>query len=173
MKFRITLLAFVLCCCLSAAPQPRSEQVFSETIRPGAYYPAGEGRGYYYPEEKPHFVLELKNTASGPVGVSVHTVIRDFDGNAVYTVPEIRKTLEADKVTVIEFDLPAPRKRGFYVLNTDVKAGGKPSLKMQSAFIMTTPYQGKRDPFFGLDQNGIYANMLEGYKRLGAGSLGM
>ena len=173
MKFRITLLAFVLSWCLSAAPQPRSEQVFSKTLRPGAYYPAGESRGYYYPGEKPHFILELKNTAFERADVSIHTVIRDFDGNGVCTVPEIRKTLEADKVTVIEFDLPAPRKKGFYVLNTEVKAGGKPALKMQSAFVLTTPYQGKRDPFFGLDQNGIYANMLEGYKRLGAGSLGM
>ena len=117
MKFRITLLAFVLSWCLSAAPQPRSEQVFSKTLRPGAYYPAGESRGYYYPGEKPHFILELKNTAFERADVSIHTVIRDFDGNGVCTVPEIRKTLEADKVTVIEFDLPAPRKKGFYVLN--------------------------------------------------------
>ena len=173
MKFHIALLTPVLCGCLWAAPQPRSEQIFSKTLQPGAYYPVGENRGYYYPGEKPHFILELKNTASEPVDVSIHTVIRDFDGNPVYSVPVICKKLDANNATPIEFDISLPSQKGFYVLNTEVKTKEKTVIKMQSAFVLTSRYQGKRDPFFGLDPNGMYANMLEGYKRLGAGSLGM
>ncbi|MCI6288314.1 MAG: hypothetical protein MR727_06205 [Lentisphaeria bacterium] len=173
MRTHTMILAAALCCTLSAAPRSRSEQVFSETLQPGAYYPAGGMRGYYYPGETPHFILELKNRTSSPVAVTIRTEISDFDGKTVHTVPEIRKTLEANKTTVTEFDLPALRKKGFYVLNTTVGENGKTAIKMQSGYVLTTPYQGKRDPFFGLDQNGLYANMLEGYRRLGAGSLGM
>ena len=111
MKIFSAFFSGMLCCCLWAAPQPRSEQVFSKTIQPCAYYPTGVGKGYYYPGEKPHFVLELRNTASEPVEVSIGTVVSDFDGKCVCTVPEIKRTLAGNKVTATEFDLPEFRDR--------------------------------------------------------------
>ncbi len=168
---KVAILLFILTAALAAA-EKRFETEFTKDLKIVAFYPPGTNKGYYLPGQDARFILAVKNNAGKALETVCLVLVKDYSGNVVYKAPEMKKQIASATSEKYEFTVPAPKTKGYFLVEALVKADGRDAVSTQSGFAVVDPI-AKRDPFFGLDQNGIYAEMLEGYKLLGAGSLGV
>ncbi len=169
---KAAILLFALAAAFVTAAEKRYETEFTKDLKVVAFYPPGSNKGYYLPGQDARFILAVKNNTDKALETECFIQVKDYSGNVVFKVPDMKKQLAASAAEKIEFTVPAPKTKGYFLLEALLKAGGKDAVSTQSGFAVVDPI-AKRDPFFGFDQNGIYAEMLEGYKLMGAGSLGV
>ncbi len=173
MKKIIVLFLLAAMFAVSAKPLERFETEFTKELKVVAFYPCGGCKGYFFRGQEPTFTLAVKNNTGADVKAEYLIIVKDWEGKTVSKLPAVVKNIAAGGMDVASVKVPAPEKLGFFVLDAQIKCNQKHAVSTQSSFIVTTPPPAKRDPFFGLDVNGIYIDMLEGYKLLGAGSIGV
>lgn len=169
---KTAILLFTLAALFTAAAEKRFETEFTKDLKVAAFYPPGDNKGYYLPGQDAKFLLALKNNTNKALSVQCLVQVKVYAGNVIYKASDLKLQLGASASDKLEFTVPAPKTRGYFVVEALLKADGRDAVATQSGFASVDPI-AKRDPFFGFDQNGIYAEMLEGYKLMGAGSLGV
>ena len=113
--------------------------------------------GFFDPGQEASFLLMADSKAKE---LEYEVSVKDDSGREVYRIP--RRKLEDS------FRVPG-QPCGYYIIDTDIFAGGKKAYSMQSAFAVNKPL-AKRDPFFQMGF-GVFADLIPGYKRIGVGSL--
>ncbi|MBO4632648.1 MAG: hypothetical protein J5858_12060 [Lentisphaeria bacterium] len=172
MKFPYCI-ALVFCLFLNGFAFEPFVKYLSEDLSRIALFPQGETRGMYYPGEKPSFLLFLKNNLKQEQQLRLETVIKDYEGKKICDLPAKTITVSPESEAQTTLDAPASAKPNYYILYMSIYAGKRKIAAVQSAYTVTTPFEGKRDPFFGLDKYGVNGEMVKAYERLGAGSVGI
>lgn len=169
---KAVILLFALMTVLVNAAEKRFETEFTKDLKVITFYPPGANKGYFLPGQDAKFTLAVKNNTDKALEAEFSIHVKDYSGKTVYRAPDLKKSIAASATDKIELTVPSPKTKGYFLVEALIKADGKDAVSTQSGFAVVDPI-AKRDPFFGLDQNGIYAEMFEGYKLMGAGSLGV
>ncbi len=123
------------------------------------FYPIDKAYGMVEPGKMAEFKLEMQLLADLEYTLTVKNEL----GKTVYT--QKRKPYkEGEKITV------PGQERGYYILEANAFVKDKKIAMVQSAFVSTPAMQGKRDPFFRVNQFCIWSPLIEGYRMIGAGS---
>jgi len=172
MKFPFCI-ALVFCLFLNGFAFEPFVKYLTEDVSCISFFPQGETRGMYYPGEKPSFQLFLKNNLKQDLHLRLETEIKDYEGKKICDLPAKTMTVAAKSEVRTALEAPASPEPNYYILYTNIYAGKRKIAAGQSAYTVTTPFEGKRDPFFGLDKYGVNGEMVKAYERLGAGSVGI
>jgi len=172
MKFSFCI-AVIFCLFLSGFSSEPFVKYLTGDLSRISFFPQGETRGMYYPGEKPSFVLFLKNNLKEDLHLRLETEIKDYEGKKICELPVRTLTVAAESEARTTLEAPASSEPNYYILYTSIYAGKRKIAAVQSAYTVTTPFEGKRDPFFGLDKYGVNGEMVKAYERLGAGSAGI
>ncbi len=122
------------------------------------FYPTDKAYGLVEPGKAAEFTLEMQLLDD----LEYTLKVKDELGKTVYT--QKRKPYkEGEKITV------PGQERGYYILEVEAFVKDKKVAMVQSAFI-STPKMAKRDPFFRVNQFGIWTPLFEGYRMMGMGS---
>ncbi|MBE6380233.1 MAG: hypothetical protein E7047_04825 [Lentisphaerae bacterium] len=125
-----------------------------------AFYPTDKSYGFVEPGQSANFCLQFKEMP----GLEYSITVKNDLGKVVYTVP--RKPYTANTLITIP-----GQERGYYIVEATAFIQNQPIAMIQSAFVSTPAIKGKRDPFFQITQFGIIADLIDGYRMLGAGSV--
>ena len=172
MKFSFCI-AIVFCLFLPGFSFEPFVKYLTEDVSRIAFFPRGETRGMYYPGEKPSFELFLKNNQKQDLHLRLETEIKDYEGKKICELPSLSLPVAAGSEARTVLEAPASSEPNYFILYTSIYAGKRKIAAVQSAYTVTTPFEGKRDPFFGLDKYGVNGEMVKAYERLGAGSAGI
>ncbi len=123
------------------------------------FYPTDKAFGLVEPGKPAEFALEMQKLDD----LEYTLTMKNDLGKTVYTQKRKPYT-EGEKIVV------PGQERGYYVLEVHAFVGNKEIAMVQSAFISTPAMQGKRDPFFRVNQFGIWTPLMEGYRMMGVGS---
>ena len=144
---------------------PRAYEPAEKQPAPGArikcLYPAGEG-GFFLPGEELKFTVQLEPGE----GCSGELLLFDYQGKLLNS-----KKFAAQKEAV-RISFPSPGKNGYFPILCRAYRG-KTLCAEQAAGAVVIPPVTRRDPWFGLNHNGLTPALREGYKRLGIGTLGI
>ena len=109
-------------------------------------------------------IFYLSNTTcSNITSIKEYTLsVKNDLGKVVYTQKR-KPYCEGEKITV------PGQERGYYILEVEAFVKDKKIAMVQGAFV-STPAMQKRDPFFRVNQFGIWTPLIDGYRMLGCGS---
>ncbi len=170
-KIGIFLLIFQVVAAAVAGGLEPAEKNHAEPLRIAAFYPKGTG-GFFLPGEKILLVLAVGNSSSQAVSGVAEVTLFDYEGKILGTRKETVSEIAAGKKQVLNIEFPNPGRNGYFPVLAKVFAADRLCSENAAGFIVM-PETGKRDPFFGLNQNGLNPKLVEAYKRLGIGTLGI
>ena len=138
-------------------------QFFRESYRPDYplpnFYPIDEAYGLVEPGKQAQFKLEMQMLD----GLEYAMVVKN-ELNEIVFEQERRPYSENETITV------PGQKRGYYILEAQAFVKDEKIAFVQSAFVSTPAMNGRRDPFFRVNQFGIWTPLMDGYRMLGIGS---
>ena len=135
---------------------------YDTKISNAVFYPDNKSRGFYEPNEP----VTLKLKAQGKDLAEYEVKLIDFSGKQIGCSIKGKVQLPG----TVEIKLPG-YPNGYYVAEADISINGTKSCKIQSAFAVSPKFD-KRDPFFQFGY-GVYPDLYEGYKRVGAGTISL
>ena len=138
-----------------------AEKQLAPGARIKAFFPRGAG-GFFLPGEELKFTVQLDPGE----GCSGELLLYDYQGKLLNT-----RRFEGKKEAV-SITFPAPGKNGYFPLLCRAYRG-KTLCAEHAAGAVVMPPAARRDPWFGLNHNGLAKQLREGYKRLGIGTLGI
>ena len=166
------ILGFLLIASLpDAVADERFEQVFMRDLQSVAFYPLGS-KGIFSPGEEVRLVLALRNKTSQEAAPKIEYVVKNYAGKEILKQTLENFTVAPEQTRRIELVFPGSEETGYYTVDALVSLNGKKILKTQSAFVLLEPMSDPPDPFFQIDKNYPTVQLLDGYKLLGAGSIG-
>ena len=135
-----------------------------------SFHPLGQ-RGLFRAGETIRLPLAVKHNGTTPAALEIAIEVKDFDSVSVTEQTE-RAVLAGGAVLERTIELPAPPTRGFFCARATVKENGRQVAQSATGFCVIEPVN-QRDPFFGIDPNGLTPDLLEALRWIGVGSLGI
>ncbi|OGV77493.1 MAG: hypothetical protein A3K19_27945 [Lentisphaerae bacterium RIFOXYB12_FULL_65_16] len=152
------------------APAPAATVPAPASVVVDAFYPLGE-RGLFLPQQPIQFSLSGKNNDATPAELEILLRVKDF-----CAVPAGEQTLKLTVGSGAGFsqtiDLPAPGRLGFFAVKAEIRKAGTVVAWPSAGFCVIQPVQ-EHDPYFGMDANGLTEELLNAYRMIGVGSLGI
>jgi len=134
-----------------------------------SFHPLGEG-GLFTPGQPLDLELVLLNRSTAAVDLAIDVGLVDLEGAAVSQVT-VQATPLPGASCRVPVRLAAPVARGFFSARAELRQGGVLVAWPETGLCVVVPTPA-RDPFFGIDANGLTADLLEAYRLMGVGSLG-
>ena len=135
-----------------------------------SFHPLGQ-RGLFLPGEPIRLSLVGKNHGASGVDLVVAVEVRDFqDGLVARQTDPLAVAAGAPFERSIE--LAPPARRGFFCVKAALKQQAQPLASAATGFCVVQPVEDK-DPFFGIDPNGLTTDLLDALGMIGVGSLGI
>ncbi|MDD5728523.1 MAG: hypothetical protein PHV59_08175 [Victivallales bacterium] len=168
------LVIVTLICCRAVMAMSAVSHLYENTYAPGvevkAFYPASGVYGIHFPKEKVQMVLAVKSTAPQPAKLDIELALKDFFDKTDYKTLTRSIDLTPGKMAIEAFEFPAPERFGHFVASATLLLDSRKTLTTQSAFSVLDEMT-KRDPFFALDNGYLQPSLLDGYARIGVGTL--
>ena len=139
----------------------KAEKQLKPGVRINAFYPNGVS-GFFLPKEELVFtaVLDSKSPCEGEI------LLYDYQGKLLHS----RRFSAIGKAVTVRF--PPPEKNGYFPAVCKAWQG-KTLCAENHAGAIVLPEIARRDPWFGLNHNGISRELRDGYIRLGIGTVGI
>ncbi len=139
----------------------KAEKQFDPAVRIKAFYPNGTN-GFFLPQEELSFTaaLESGSPCEGEI------LLFDYQGKLLHS----RRFSAAGKAVTVRF--PAAGKNGYFPAVCKAWTGKKLCAENHAGAVVM-PAILRRDPWFGLNHNGMHRQLRDGYIRLGIGTLGI
>lgn len=139
----------------------KAEKQLNGAVRIKAFYPNGVS-GFFLPKEELSFTaaLESGSPCEGEI------LLYDYQGNLLHS----RRFASTGKAVTVRF--PAPGRNGYFPAVCKAWQG-KTLCAENHAGAIVMPETARRDPWFGLNHNGISRQLRDGYIRLGIGTVGI
>jgi len=135
-----------------------------------SFHPLGQ-RGLFLPGEPIRLSLVGKNHGVRRADLAVAVEVEDFQDAPVARQTD-RFAVEAGAAFERSIELAPPARRGFFCVKAALKQEGQPSTAAATGFCVVQPVEDK-DPFFGIDPNGLTTDLLDAMGMIGVGSLGI
>jgi len=113
---KAAILLFALAAAFVTAAEKRYETEFTKDLKVVAFYPPGSNKGYYLPGQDARFILAVKNNTDKTLETECFIQVKDYSGNVVFKAPDMKKQLAASAAEKIEFTVPAPATKGYFLV---------------------------------------------------------
>ena len=139
----------------------KAEKQLDPAVRIKAFYPNGTS-GFFLPREEISFTAALESKSP----CEAEILLYDYQGKLLHS----RRFAADGKAVTVRF--PAPGNNGYFPAVCKAWLGKKLCAENHAGAVVM-PETGRRDPWFGLNHNGMHRQLRDGYIRLGIGTLGI
>ena len=133
-------------------------------------HPFGE-RGLFRPGQPVRLTLSLKNNTPTRAALEVKVQVTDF-ADAPVGHKAMKVAAEPSAKCSVAIELPAPPTRGFFCVRASIWQDGRLVARPATSFCVVEPVE-PRDPFFAIDPNGLSFDLLDAFRIIGVGSVGI